>query len=249
MQRRDGPRVRTGGTLTPRARVDYHAAGRASPGRDRHAPDTRGPDALVAMIRPQRPIPMRADRSVTAAIAVLIAAASAAPARAEPPEAAVAVAEACVAGPWPGVAASQAPDPDRITMTTTRRARGGVGTMTLRLASSPYGVALSSDGSYRYHVEISVEDLPDPGSGANVVWVATPELDRHLRLGTLGTSGTVSGEVSWNKFLVFVTAEGSADVESWSQRILLSALSPSGRMHTMAGHGPFSGEPCLDPRQ
>lgn len=190
---------------------------------------------------------MRADRTVAAATAVLLAAAAAVPARAEPPEPAAAVAAACVAGPGPGGAASA--DPDRIRMTTTRRARGGGGTMTLRLASSPYGVALSSDGSYRYHVEISVEDLPDPGSGANVAWVATPELDRHVKLGTLGTSGTVSGEVSWNKFLVFVTAEGSADVESWSQRILLSALSPSGRMHTMAGHGPFSREPCLDPRQ
>ena len=121
--------------------------------------------------------------------------------------------------------------------------------MTLRLASSPYGVALSSDGSYRYHVEISVEDLPDPGDGANVVWVATPELDRHRKLGALGSSGTASGEVNWNKFLVFVTAEPSADVESWSQRILLSALAPSGSLQTTAGHGPFSGEPCLDPRQ
>lgn len=190
------------------------------------------------------------SRSLAAACAVLTAASAALPARAASPEASVrGGGAACVAAPGPAAAVPEALDPDRITMTTTRRARGAAGTMTLRLASSPYGVALSSDGSYRYHVEISVEDLPDPGDGANVVWAATPELDRHRKLGTLGTSGTVSGEVTWNKFLVFVTAERSADVESWSQRILLSVLSPSGRMHTMAGHGPFSGEPCLDPRQ
>ncbi len=57
-----------------------------------------------------------------------------------------------------------------------------------------------------------------------------------------------SSTFGWNKFIVFVTAESAADAESWSQEFYFSALSPSSRMHTMVGHGPFSSEPCLDPR-
>ena len=152
---------------------------------------------------------------------------------------------------WPLVAPPAAPptaDPRRVEMTATARAPGARGTMVLRMGASPYGVAVEPDGSYRLRVEVAVEGLRSRDGVHHVVWAATPELDRHVRLGTLGSDGRVAGVLAWNKFLVFVTAEASAEPESWSPEILLSALSPSGRMHTMAGHGPFSGEPCLDPR-
>lgn len=139
-------------------------------------------------------------------------------------------------------------DPTRIEMTSTARARSARGTMLIRMGDTPYGVAVDQDGSYRLQVEVTVEGLRSPDGVHHVVWAATPELDRHVRLGTLGPDGRAGGELAWNKFLVFVTAETESEPDRWSQRILLSALSPSGRMHTMAGHGPFSGEPCLDPR-
>lgn len=205
----------------------------------------------------RRPGPDRPSTSVLAvAAAVLFAAGSAAPLAASPPSGATGpggdAPPACVGpvagdvGPLAGGIA--AVDPERIEMASTRQAGGGSGVLTLRLSSSAYGVALAEDGSYRHHVEVSVEDLPPLPDGTYVVWAATPDLDRHERLGAVDASGSVSGEVAWNKFLVFVTAEESAEVEAWSQSIVLSARSPSGRMHTMAGHGPFSGEPCLDPR-
>lgn len=139
-------------------------------------------------------------------------------------------------------------DPAVVRMSSSGRAPGASGTVRIRLASSPTGLALTGDGSYRHEVRVEAEGLRGGPGVHHVAWAATPELDRHLRIGPLGEDGAASGEVTWNKFLVFVTAERRPDPEAWSQRILLSALSPSGRMHTMAGHGPFSGEPCLDPR-
>lgn len=197
--------------------------------------------------------------SPTRSPAVLVAAgaaaaAAAAPALAHPSATAAAAGEGgrapvcAAAAPAEGTATSGGVDPNRVEMAATRRARGGSGVMTIRLGSSPAGVALTEDGSYRYDVKVSVEDLPPLAGGTYVVWAATPDLDRHRKLGTVDRNGSVEGDVAWNKFLLFVTAESSADVESWSQSIVLSARSPSGRMHTMAGHGPFSGEPCLDPR-
>ena len=117
--------------------------------------------------------------------------------------------------------------PKRVEMTPTPRARGARGTMIVRMAASPYGVAVDPDGSYRLRVEVAVEGLRSGGDTHHVVWGATPELDRHVRLGTLGPDDRATGEVAWNKFLVFVTAEEAPDPESWSQQILLSALSPS----------------------
>src|SRR5690606_28569277 len=81
-------------------------------------------------------------------------------------------------------------------------------------------------------------------TAALVAWAATPELDRVQRLGRLDEAGRLDARITFNKFLVFVTEETDPDVERWRGRILLRGISPSGRMHTMAGHGPFSGESC-----
>ena len=65
------------------------------------------------------------------------------------------------------------------------------------------------------------------------------------KLGTLTADGDLPpAEITFNKFLVFVTQEDDAAVERWQGRILLRGISPSGRMHSMAGHGPFATEAC-----
>ncbi len=138
--------------------------------------------------------------------------------------------------------------PIRIEMTPTRRAGGARAAYELRFTPSAFGVAVSGDGHYRYHVEVSAQRLPTRSGRAFVTWVATPDLDKWINLGAIEDDRPVSGEVDWNQFIVFVTAEASADPESWSQEFYFSALSPSSRMHTMMGHGPFASEPCLDPR-
>lgn len=179
--------------------------------------------------------------AVLVAAVVVLSAVSAGPAPSPEPGASSELTSAAVCAP--------ATAADSVRMTASRRSGSATGTIVLRLAATPFGVAVEPDGSYRYHLVVDVEGLRSGEGTHHVVWVATPELDRYRRIGTLEEEGRVEGEVTWNKFLVFVTAEDRADPPTWSQRILLSALSPSGRMHTMAGHGPFSGETCLDPRQ
>jgi hypothetical protein len=133
-------------------------------------------------------------------------------------------------------------------MTPTRRAGGATAVYEMRFSSSTFGVTVSESGHYIYDVEVAVRELPERAATVFVVWAATSDLSEWVNLGSITSDQPVSGQVGWNKFIVFVTAERSADAESWSQEFYFSALSPSSRMHTMMGHGPFSSEPCLDPR-
>jgi hypothetical protein len=136
-----------------------------------------------------------------------------------------------------------------IDLVTTKRLPGtarasGVGHVTF--ASSPFGIAVAPDGSYRYDVSLQVVGVESPADGVLVVWITTPEVDRIQRLGALDASGAIQGPVSWNKFLVVVTLEPKDDPSStaWSGPIVLRGMSRSGMMHTMAGHGPFQQELC-----
>jgi hypothetical protein len=135
------------------------------------------------------------------------------------------------------------PDPFEVRLVPTAHANGAVGVVRLRFADSPFGVTVTPDGSHLYDADLSTSGL-DATDGALVVWAATPELDRVQKLGTLDERGMLSGRIAFNKFLVFVTAEPHADVARWTGRILLRGISPSGRLHTMAGHGPFQAESC-----
>ena len=138
--------------------------------------------------------------------------------------------------------------PIRIEMTPTRRAGGARAVYEMRFAASSFDITISEAGHHLYEVQVAVSGLrPRPGK-TFVVWVATSDLSEWMNLGPIAEDGPVEGAVGWNKFIVFVTGETSPDVESWSQEFYFSALSPSARMHTMMGHGPFSSEPCLDLR-
>ena len=148
----------------------------------------------------------------------------------------------------PESSACAAVAPIRIEMTPTRRAGGARAVYEMRFSSSTFGVTVSEAGHYMYDVEVAVRGLPERARAVFVVWVATSDLSEWVNLGPITNDRQVGGQVGWNKFIVFVTAERTADAESWSQEFYFSALSPSSRMHTMVGHGPFSSEPCLDPR-
>jgi hypothetical protein len=142
-----------------------------------------------------------------------------------------------------GLPPSYGPDPYLVRLVPTAHANGSGGQVTLRFAMSPFGVSVTPDGNHLYEARLTATGLPRDGR-ALVVWAATPELDQVQRLGTIDAQGHLNARIAFNKFLVFVTAEASAEVERWSGPILLRGISPSGRMHTMAGHGPFQGEPC-----
>jgi hypothetical protein len=141
------------------------------------------------------------------------------------------------------VCTTRGPDPFQMRLVPTAHANGAAGDVVLRFADSPFGVAVTGEGHHLYQATIRTSRLPRD-TGALVVWAASPELDQVVRLGAIGEDGTLSGTIALNKFLVFITAEASADVERWAGPILLRGISPSGRMHTMAGHGPFADESC-----
>jgi hypothetical protein len=134
-------------------------------------------------------------------------------------------------------------------LVSTRRVPGsgqatGLGELTF--APSPFGLALSPEGSYRYRIALTVDRLAAPAVGTYVVWVTTPELDRIVLAGAFDDRHAMNVEVDFNKFLVVITLEDAYDPEAavWSGPIVLRGMSRSGMMHTMAGHGPFEQENC-----
>ncbi|QXD13953.1 hypothetical protein GQ464_010835 [Rhodocaloribacter litoris] len=161
-----------------------------------------------------------------------------------------------VPGPTAGTApAPCTPDPGppeyyRIDLVSTKRLPGtraarGAGYVTF--AKSPFGIAVTPEGHYVYDLRVAVERLPPSTQGVYVAWVATPALDVVERLGPLDANGTAKGRVHFNKFLVFITLEPSAEPAArWTGPVVLRGLSKSGFMHTMAGHGPFQQEPCTN---
>lgn len=126
----------------------------------------------------------------------------------------------------------------------TRRARGW-GQLTF--PQSAFGIQLGAAGEYVYDLSVRVSDLPVRHAGKYAVWLTTPRLDRVRLLGGLDADGRLQGRVPWNKFLVVITLEPELDdsADGWSGPILLRGMSRSGRMHTMAGHGPYQTEPCI----
>lgn len=136
-----------------------------------------------------------------------------------------------------------------VELVTTRRVPGtlrATGTAQVQFGRSPFGVSVSPDGQYVYELDVRVEGVRFREGADFVVWVTTPSLDEVRPLGTLGEAGRVRGRVGWNKFLVVVTMEpaGEPAGERWRGPVVLRGVSRSGMMHTMAGHGPFEGEPC-----
>jgi len=140
-----------------------------------------------------------------------------------------------------------------IRMAPTGRAPGAVGYVTKTFAQSPFGIAVSVDGRYVYDVHLAVDGLRGPPNVEYTVWVAPPNLSPIVRLGVLDDDFELMGQVDFNKFIMFVTAEqpGSWDPEimkkpgnSWKGPILLQGISRSGMMHSASGHGPFEVENC-----
>ena len=140
-----------------------------------------------------------------------------------------------------------------IRMAPTSRAPGAVGYVTKTFAQSPFGIAVSVDGRYIYDVHLAVDGLRGPPKVEYTVWVAPPDLSPIVRLGVLDEDFELMGQVVFNKFIMFVTAEqpGSWDPKNterpgnaWAGPILMQGISRSGLMHSASGHGPFEVENC-----
>ena len=192
---------------------------------------------------------------------------------------------ALCAGPSSAVA-QEAPAPDRsdwgapglhrVALYPTPDLAPAGGTAFLRWDPSPFGVSVTRDGSQRYRLDLEIEGLPVPGSLGDfrtyVAWATTPIMDPVVRLGEVG-NGTFNdlGPVAFDKFVILISAEPSADVERRTGRLALRGASPSTRIlpdnhlmvpvtgtgesatlpmdhgamdHAAMGHGPASDEPA-----
>jgi hypothetical protein len=114
-------------------------------------------------------------------------------------------------------------------------------------ARSPFGVALSPTGAYVQALDIRLRRMRPTVSGVLAVWAASADLRETALLGVLGDELRLQGTVAWNKFLVVVSLEPSAEDLGvrWQGPIVMRGMSRSGMMHTLAGHGPFEAESCL----
>ena len=150
----------------------------------------------------------------------------------------------------PGFAAPTATEPPAyyaIDLIPTKRLPGtreATGTAAVRFARSPFGIAVAPTGHYRVQLDVRIQNLRAPREGQHAVWVARPDLTEVMYLGSLPPNGLISGTATWNKFLVVVTRETGTLAERWNGTVVLRGMSRSGRMHTMAGHGPYQAEPC-----
>ena len=186
--------------------------------------------------------------ALSAGVAVLIAGALDAGAAAAP---VVPVGPTCSA-----LVSAQVPPPSRapgeyyaIDLVPTGRVpgtAGAEGTATSAFARSPFGVAVAAGGSYRHDLDIRVTGLRPRRDGVYVAWTASSDLQDVERLGVLDDTGGLEATVGWNKFLVIVSFERSADAlpDRWQGPIVMRGMSRSGLMHTMAGHGAYQAEAC-----
>jgi hypothetical protein len=113
-------------------------------------------------------------------------------------------------------------------------------------ATSPFfGVALAPSGEYVHDLDVRVEGLRPVDEGAYVVWVTDTDIAEVVRLGALDANLRLRGQARWNKFLVVLTREPTDEpTDAWQGPVIMRGMSRSGRMHTLAGHGPFQAEPC-----
>lgn len=111
---------------------------------------------------------------------------------------------------------------------------GANGVAELRPAPSPYGVAVTPDGTHLYDVVLTLEGLPDPASLGPytnyVAWAMPPLLDPVTRLGEVRNGRIEAGRIGLDQFIIMVTAEASPDVTERGGRLVIRGISPSTRL-------------------
>ena len=126
----------------------------------------------------------------------------------------------------------------------TAAVRGAGGVVELGRVPGPFGVAVTADGHHVHELTAWISGLPEPGElgpyGAYVAWATTPTLDPVVRLGPVNNGRNPLGRVSFNKFLILITAESSADVADREGRLVLRGRSPSSLMeaHDLLAQAP-----------
>ena len=128
------------------------------------------------------------------------------------------------------------PASDLVCIDLFSTANGGdaVGVIELTRPWSPFGVTVTPEGHHRHQLRSWISGLPNPSSlgpyQTYIAWATPLELDPVIKLGPVSNGENNLGEVSFNKFMVFVTAEASLEVDQRSGPLILRGRSPSSRM-------------------
>jgi FtsP/CotA-like multicopper oxidase with cupredoxin domain len=100
--------------------------------------------------------------------------------------------------------------------------------------ASPFGIAVSPAGETQHDVLFELRDLPDPSSfGPHTVyiaWATTPQLNPVVKLGVVRNGQVRLGRVAFDRILLLISAEPSADVSERSGPLVLRGTSASVRM-------------------
>jgi FtsP/CotA-like multicopper oxidase with cupredoxin domain len=109
-----------------------------------------------------------------------------------------------------------------------------IGAAWLLPPASPFGIAVSSAGEPQHDVRFDLRDLPDPSAlgpyTTYIAWATTTQLNPVVKLGVVGNGATRLGRVSFDQFLILITAEASAEVIDRGGRLVLRGTSASVRM-------------------
>ena len=135
-----------------------------------------------------------------------------------------------------GIDRTARPASDLTCMNLLSTALGGDarGLVRLKRISSPFGVTVTADGHHIHELTVWLEGLPDPSSlgpyTAYVAWVTPLKLDPVIRLGEVQNGDNPLGRVAFNKYLILISAEASASVDTRSGPLVVRGRSPSSRM-------------------
>ena len=133
-----------------------------------------------------------------------------------------------------GLATGSAPDLYCIELVHTPAFPDVEGRGELGRIPGPFGTRVSADGGHEFDVSVVLRGLPDPRSigpyTTYVAWATTPVLRPLINLGEVANGRTRLGPVGLDKFLILITAEASADVDTYRGRLVLRGISASMRM-------------------
>ncbi len=111
---------------------------------------------------------------------------------------------------------------------------------------SPFGVSVTRDGHHEYRLKFTIDGLPEPASLGSyqtyVAWATTPILHPMQKLGAVDNGTVTLDSVAFDKFLILITAERSADGAEREGKIVMRGSSPSNRMeaHDLAQIAPLA---------
>jgi hypothetical protein len=125
----------------------------------------------------------------------------------------------------------------------------GSGVATLVPAPSPFGITVTPDGHPIFSITVSAQGLAAPsaqGGTQYIAWATTQELTEADKIGVVSNDKKAVGTVSWNKYIVLVTAEGATVGDHWKGPVVLRGFSPATYLANYASHPLFLGgmPPC-----